>query len=160
VMAIRILLLICAVLSFESLADADHAPPLVIEGLATVVDGDGLKVEGTAKSIRMADIDAPELDQPYGPEASLALQQMLGDGYVQCEVDLIGDRGRLIATCYPRTSAGWSSVSLNNRMVRGGHAARYIEYSDNDGIRETEDVARKNCRGMWDDISPWCHRKK
>ena len=43
--------------------------------LVRVKDGDSLvaKVQGVAMDFRLADVDAPELDQPYGPQAKQEL---------------------------------------------------------------------------------------
>lgn len=43
----------------------------ILEGRCHVIDGDTIVIEGT--HVRLAGIDAPELDQPYGQKAKFAL---------------------------------------------------------------------------------------
>lgn len=71
------------------------AEPAAIEGLAQVIDGDTIAVEGTAPRIRLAYIDAPESTQPCydadnkrylcGSRAAGALSEIIGgNGRVSC----------------------------------------------------------------------------
>lgn len=43
----------------------------ILEGRCHVIDGDTIVIDGT--HVRLAGIDAPELDQPYGQKAKFAL---------------------------------------------------------------------------------------
>ncbi len=46
-----------------------------------MVDGDTFKIEydGAETSVRLALVDAPERDEPGGPEATAALRRIIGD---------------------------------------------------------------------------------
>lgn len=104
----------------------------------TVVDGDGLKLNGT--TWRLWGIDAPELRQacpdgwPAGQEAASYLRALLQGHSITCE-PRGGDRyGRLIGLC----RADGSDVQA--QMVRAGMAWAFSRYStDYEG---QEDQAR------------------
>ena len=90
-----------------------------IEGIASVVDGDTLKIHGTG--IRLHGVDAPESGQSCraadgkswrcGQRAALALSDRLGRKRVTC-TELDKDRyGRIVSVCradVPISTNGWS----------------------------------------------------
>lgn len=63
-----------------------------------MIDGDTIIVEKT--KIRLAGIDAPELDQPYGKKAKWAMHALCKGQVIT--VDLSGETShdRLVGTCY------------------------------------------------------------
>src|SRR5262249_34400729 len=86
--------------------------------LVRVKDGDSLvvRVQGVAMDFRLADIDAPEIDQPYGAQARRELQSLAkGQQLVLQPIDT--DR-------YGRTVAHvWNgSTYLNEELVKRGAA--------------------------------------
>src|SRR5690348_13391034 len=84
--------------------DPEHPPRAGDEGvfygpLVRVKDGDSLvaKIQGVAMEIRLAEIDAPELGQPYGRDARQALAS-LASGQQLVIMPLDTDRyGRTVA---------------------------------------------------------------
>lgn len=110
-----------------------------VEGRAQVVDGDSLVI--SAQRVRLAGIDAPELDQtcrrgetsyPCGREAKAALSRLVGGTAVSCA--FIGrDRyARDLAEC----RAG--DTDLNAAMVRAGHAVAFGNYEVEEGFAQAE----------------------
>lgn len=85
-----------------SRAAAPHprpSPPRILRGPAFVVDGDTIKIQG--QSIRLAGIDAPELDHPYGNQAKWALIRLCKGHDIRAEIiDGETTYERLVATCY------------------------------------------------------------
>jgi len=111
-----------------------------------VIDGDTL-VFRTASAqtlrIRLADIDTPELDQPWGEEAKAALS-----GWVQGErgrIDIVDtDRyGRLVATVWI------DDKNINRRLVREGYAWVYRKYLQDKTLLSLENNARAQKLGLW-----------
>jgi endonuclease YncB( thermonuclease family) len=104
---------------------ADDRGPSTI-GIATVVDGDTLRIGG--ETFRMQGIDAPELAQtcgawPAGEEARRTLVRLIGSKGVRCERTGTDRYGRTTAHCY----AG--DTDLGAALVRSGMAFAYTTYS-------------------------------
>ena len=99
---------------------------LCIERTVTrVIDGDTLDVEGSLR-IRLVLVDAPELSQTGGPEASDYLSSLcLGKQSLVDEDDYqIGDDpyGRVLAVVY------CGGTNTNAAMISSGHAQTYYTF--------------------------------
>jgi endonuclease YncB( thermonuclease family) len=145
--------------------DPAHPPRAGDEGvfygpLVRVKDGDSLvaKVQGVAMEIRLAEIDAPELEQPYGRVAKQELASLAsGQQLVIMPIDT--DR-------YGRTVAHvWNgSTHVNAELVKRGAAWFYSEYASTEALYDVEQQARNAKRGLWalplqDRLEPWEWRK-
>ena len=136
------------------------AEPLV--GVATVVDGDTLKIRG--QRIRLHGIDAPESGQscrtadgtPWrcGQKASLALSDRLGRSPVTCTAHDTDRYGRLVAVCHQE-----DGTDINRWMVAAGHALAYRRYSMD--YVAAENAARAAGAGLWQGsfVPPWDWRR-
>jgi endonuclease YncB( thermonuclease family) len=126
-----------------------------------VIDGDSIVLEsqGEKSSIRLSEIDAPERDQPYGPESKRALQR-LAHGREARIVVIDRDRyGRWVGDVWV------GEMRVNYEMVRQGHAWAYTRYAKSTAIVELEDEARREGRGLWrldpeDRQAPWQWRRR
>ena len=124
--------------------------------LSRVVDGNTVDLfTGTSSwpsfTIRLARIDAPELDQPYGYEAGQHLSDLLGEEYVlSCSARAADIHGRWLATC----------GVINHVMVLEGAAWAYDPLpcqrpahspcsSALTPLQEAERQARAVRRGLW-----------
>lgn len=107
--------------------------------------------------LRLADIDAPELDQPWGKEAGMALMAWVESRAISVEVLDIDRYGRWNAT-------GWvDSENINQRLVAEGYAWTYRKYLRDRIILDLEDIARSKKRGLWSSdapTEPWIWRRK
>ena len=85
-----------------------------------VTDGDSVWVEpvpaGPAVELRLQDIDAPEICQPWGPEAKRALQDLVLNKSVSVRVSGRDTHGRTLGTLYLDT------LNVNKTLVQEGHA--------------------------------------
>ncbi len=139
-----------------ALAIAAGAPAMAepISGVATVVDGDTIAVEGTEARIRFYGIDTPESKQTCddangqrylcGSQAAQYLASLIGrNGRVQCFEEDRDRYGRVVAECVTR-----GNVVLNAEMVRAGWAVEYKRYSDGRYTAE-ENEAKAARRGLW-----------
>lgn len=97
-------------------------PQRTLTGRCHVVDGDTIIVRG--QSIRLAGIDAPELDHPYGRNARLALIELCRGQIIRAEPDGEFTYGRLSATCFLPDGR-----DLAAEMVRLGHAVDWRKFS-------------------------------
>ncbi len=104
---------------------ADERGAAVI-GIATVVDGDTLRIGG--ETFRLKGIDAPELAQtcgswPAGEEARRALQRLVDRQGVRCERTGTDRYDRTTAHCHV------GDTDLGAALVRSGMASAYTTYS-------------------------------
>jgi len=146
--------------------DAAHPPRAGDEGvffgpLVRVQDGDSLviKVQGVAMDFRLADIDAPELDQPYGRAAKQELVTLV-KGQQLVMVPLDTDRyGRTVAQVWT------GKTHVNAELVKRGAAWFYSEFAHSPALYDVEQEARDAKRGLWalplqDRLEPWEWRKR
>jgi endonuclease YncB( thermonuclease family) len=146
--------------------DAKHPPRAGDEGVffgptVSVTDGDTLhaRIQGVVMEFRLADIDAPESDQPYGPRARDELRSLVqGKQLVLVFVDV--DRyGRVIADVWA------NDIYVNGEMARRGAAWFYAQYARNEALFEVENQARASKLGLWSlpkdqRVEPWIWRER
>ncbi|MEZ5798951.1 MAG: thermonuclease family protein [Paracoccaceae bacterium] len=94
----------------------------VFQGRCWVIDGDTIDIGGTR--IRLAGIDAPELDHPYGQRAKFALMRLCKGQVVRAVTEGDQSHDRWIATCTLPDGR-----DLSAEMVREGHAIDWPKFS-------------------------------
>lgn len=137
----------------------------VIRGVVTrVIDGDTVALrlnDGREVKVRLAEIDAPESNAPYGPESKQLLSYLVNRHLVQVDVDDVDRYGRLVGTLYLGRG---ESQSVNARMVQEGAAWVYRRYSSDEELARLEREAQHFQRGLWalpesDQVKPWVWRR-
>ena len=143
-------------------------------GVARVVDGDTIRVEG--RTFRLWGIDAPELIQACqrdgqnyacGREAAAYLRSLVAPGGAPVESANVLGAAQVI--CQPRASDQYGRTvalctlgdrDLGAEMVRAGWALVFTRHGT-DYANEEED-ARTNLRGLWVGSfeAPWDWRAK
>ena len=118
-----------------------------------VTDGDTIVLMDRTR-VRLHGIDAPERDQPYGPIATAALENMVARSVYLVEVD--EDRyGRLVGQLY-HSKEGYD---INASMVCAGYAWWYERYApDNQILNDCQDKAKEAGLRLWaddDPMAPW-----
>ncbi|GEM_PF-1353462 len=111
-----------------------------------VVDGDtvAFKVhKGPVEKVRLADIDTPERDQPWGTEATTALRQWSMSKPARIEVVDTDRYGRLVATLWV------GDENINRRLVKEGHAWVYLKYLRDTSLLKLEARAKSTRTGLW-----------
>ena len=141
-----------------------------IFGVAKVVDGDSIKINGM--KIRLFGVDAPEknqickknwlsisfftLSKEYycGKVATKKLKKFISNKKVKCVGNKTDKYSRLIAICYVRNK------DINMWLVRNGFAVSYKRYSSK--YLHQEKMAQKEKIGLWQGKfdMPWEWRKK
>lgn len=144
----------------------DAAPPEGADGplqgeVSRVHDGDTLTLEGAFGStrVRLAQIDAPELGQPWGEEAHEALRRLAGGRDAHLEVSDVDDYGRRVGDLFV------AGRHVNEALVREGHAWAYRRWIRDEEILEAEASARRERRGLWslpegERDPPWDWRRR
>lgn len=140
---------------------------VTIRGIAVhISDGDTLIVEdetGFKTIIRLAGIDAPESDQPFGNESSDTLSGLVEGKPVSVESKKIDRYGRTVG-----------KITLNGKdicleMVRRGFAWHFKLYEDEQPdwerkqYSDAEIIARNRRIGLWKDAypkEPWVFREE
>jgi len=125
-----------------------QAPPAASR-LPACVDNKPLKV-------RLAEIDAPEKEQPGGMESKQSLSGMVLKRRVSVDVQTVDKYGRLVA-----------HLAVNGRRVseeqlRRGMAWEYSNYHSNKTYVALEREAQRARRGLWAQagaVPPWEWRK-
>lgn len=125
--------------------------PPITGKVVSVHDGDTLTLlygKGKKLKVRLADIDAPETNQPYGDASRQALDDMVY-GHVVTVVPVTVDKyGRTVGQVWR------GKVAINLEMVRQGLAWRYDHYSQDPVLGQAQQQARAQRWGLWHDAHP------
>lgn len=131
--------------------------------VAYVIDGDTFQLSSHKLGdirIRIAEIDAPELQQPYGKKAKSYLKALIESETVICTI-LEKDRyGRYIAKI---NVPGTRNIDVAAEMVRAGYAWHYKKYSASQELSNIEIKAKLQKKGLWSDqsvVAPWIYRQQ
>jgi len=125
-----------------------------------VIDGDTIHLESKNISkikIRLADIDTPELNQPYGKKSKKILETLiLGEEVMIKKVGV--DRYKRVIGIVMK-----DNLDVNHFLVINGHAWCYDYYNKRHIIKIAESIAKRKKIGIWKNqnaIPPWEWRKK
>ncbi|MDN3577078.1 thermonuclease family protein [Chitinimonas viridis] len=145
-------------LSSSSFGVTPTAPPTVPAALSYSHDGDTLivQINGVRTSVRLQDIDAPELSQPWGKEAKTCLDRLITNRTLSVGSTSKDRYGRTLATVYV------DGLNLNLELVKQGCAWLYREYSSEAGFDAAEQAAKLAKLGLWAQLSPtapWDYRR-
>jgi len=93
-----------------------------ITGKCYVIDGDTIQI-GKVR-LRLAGIDAPELDHPWGKKAKWELVQLCKGHLITAELEPAISYDRVVATCFLPDGR-----DLSAEMVRRGYALDWPKFS-------------------------------
>ena len=124
-----------------------------------VIDGDTIKgkVEGKQITIRLVEIDAPEMDQPFGLESKNFLIKLTSNEKITYTSEGEDRYGRTLGKLFK------NKENLNALMVKSGFAWVYERYAKNQNLYVYQEVAKSKNLGLWQSkkpIAPWVWRKK
>lgn len=124
-----------------------------------VVDGDTLWFlhAGNREKLRLSQIDAPEMNQPFGLEATKLLETLILNEEITIVFQSKKDRyGRYLGEVFLHDE------NINKLLVRNGLAWVYDRYVTDDSYYEDLEIAKNQRINIWSDskqISPWEWRK-
>ena len=159
----------CLISFFITYNDVKSDEIKIISGIATVTDGDTLRIN--EKKIRLLGIDAPEKQQQCrkawlsisfltfnkqydcGEISTNKLKKKINNKSIKCKWTEKDRYKRLIAECYE------GKTNINAWMVQNGYAVAYRKYSTK--FIGQENIARKEKLGIWAGSfeMPWEYRK-
>tara|TARA_B100001121_G_scaffold80751_1_gene71597 strand:- start:17 stop:484 length:468 start_codon:yes stop_codon:yes gene_type:complete len=124
-----------------------------------VIDGDTIRAEVKGKEIkiRLVEIDAPEMNQPFGFKSKIFLNRLLYKKNVTLIAQGEDRYGRTLGEIYA------NGESANTLMIKFGFAWVYDRYAKDSSLYEYQDQARARSLGLWqakDPIAPWVWRKQ
>jgi endonuclease YncB( thermonuclease family) len=140
----------------QSIADAKNKTCTI----ESVYDGDSLRVSCLNKPLRLACIDAPELNQPHGVESRDYLNALVAGKDLEIVTRGEAGFGRTATIIYV------DNVNLQERLLSLGMVWYYPQYGskcrDIRGLKEAESTAKASKTGLWgtdNPISPWTWRR-
>ena len=124
-----------------------------------VVDGDTIRAEAKGKEIkiRLVEIDAPEINQPFGAQSKNFLNRLLYGKDVTLIAQGEDRYGRTLGAIYA------NGESANALMIKSGFAWVYDRYVKDSSLYKYQDQAKAENLGLWqakDPIAPWVWRKQ
>lgn len=144
-------------------ANQPHPPDRVVTGRCWVIDGDTIVI-GTLH-IRLAGIDAPELDHPWGQQSKWALVKLCKGQTITARIKPEMSHDRLVAECFLPDGR-----DLAAELVKAGLALDWPKFSGGKYRHlETADARKKLWRAnvrqsgvMWptDDMVPTAPRPR
>jgi micrococcal nuclease len=145
-------IVIIALASFSSLCQAKPAQVI------SVTDGDTLtaRIEGVARKVRIAAIDAPEIKQPFGVQSKQTLVNLCAGKSAEVTGDKLDKYSRVIA------SVSCNGTDVGTHMVKNGMAMVYDRYvNGHQYLYAHQNAAKNGKRGMWSGspIKPWEWRR-
>ncbi len=148
------LLLILAALAWERWGRAEIDSPEAFQApVLEVVDGDTVRIPGY--TVRLYGVDAPEKDQPFGPQATMCLAALVWGRIVEVYPRDEDRYGRLVAVLKV------GDREVNETLVARGCAWAYPKTGRE--YRDEERRAREQGLGLWsqpDPIPPWEWRRR
>ena len=170
--------LVTFILFYSTIALSSSAKTLQGK-VVKVVDGDTITIVDDRSfryRIRLAGIDTPEKDQPYGKESTKSLRWLVYDKGITVEYSKFDRYGRIIGKvlidpqgdmfCFAVDCTRKVDVGL--KQISTGMAWHYKRYQNEQSKEDrklyssAEREARKGQLGLWNDkkpISPWKWRK-
>lgn len=106
-----------------------------------VIDGDTF-VSGGFR-YRLAEIDAPEINQTFGIESKIYLKKLIENKRVYVDIISYDKYGRRIVKVY------LNGDYISEIMVREGFAFQYKRYSSSTTLKRLEQTAKKQRKGIW-----------
>ncbi|MFZ1679834.1 MAG: thermonuclease family protein [Rhizobiaceae bacterium] len=127
--------------------------PRTLSGVAYVLDGDTIAVNGT--QIRLFGIDAPELDHPYGKNAKWALVKLCKGHTIRAEIIETDDHGRVVAHCFRDDRRDLSAEMVSQGLALdwpkfSGGKYRNLEAADARKRLWLADVRQKGRMHVWE----------
>ena len=140
-------------LVFLLIAANAFAEPIVGK-VVRVLDGDTLVLlaNKTEHKIQLAEIDAPEKEQPWGSKAKQALSEKVFRRKITVDVVATDSYGKVLGRIWR------GARDISRELVAEGHAWVYRQYMTDKSLLNYERDAREQQLGLWsleNPVPPW-----
>ena len=127
-----------------------------------VIDGDTIwiKKDNNHIKVRLSYIDAPELKQNFGIRSRNFLSNLVLDKMIEVNTNKKDRYNRHLGEIYIHNTK--ESIFINTKMIKSGNAWVYKTYTNNPYLKNLEDYAKMNKKGLWNEqkiIEPWIFRR-
>ena len=127
-----------------------------------VIDGDTIwiKKDNNHIKVRLSYIDAPELKQNFGIRSRNFLSNLVLDKMIEVNTNKKDRYNRHLGEIYIHNTK--ESIFVNAKMIKSGNAWVYKTYANNPYLKNLEDYAKMNKKGLWNEqkiIEPWIFRR-
>lgn len=154
---LRVALAALVALALFSAGAPSRAAPIFDGRVVGVIDGDTIVVltpDRRRVKVRLAEIDAPEHDQPWGQRSKQALSDLVFAKSIRVQVVTTDRYGRTVG----RLHIGGKDI--NAQMVRQGAAWAYRQYLTDPSMLTFERDAKLQHVGLWSlpasqTVPPW-----
>lgn len=137
------------------------APCLAYAGNCKVIDvSDGdtftcFTEENEQIKVRLGEIDAPEIGQPYGSSSKQSLSALISSEMVKLDVQDTDSYGRTVARI-----KRMDGLDVNAQQIKVGAAWAYTQHLKDKSLLILEAQAKNNKLGLWalpvsDQVQPW-----
>jgi endonuclease YncB( thermonuclease family) len=133
--------------------------PTLVGKVVRISDGDTLVIlqDNQQIRIRLAEIDAPEIGQPFGKRSREHLASLCAGVIAQIVVQGKDRYGRTLGRVHCK------GVDTNAALVRVGLAWVYDRYVSDPSFYKLQEAARRERIGLWSDrnpVPPWVWRTR
>jgi endonuclease YncB( thermonuclease family) len=141
---------VCAFLAFAVLFSAPASATTLDAPVLRVVDGDSLVVliDGHKVHVRLKEIDAPEIKQPFGKLSRQSLVDICASQRARVIWTEKDRNGRLLGRVWCR------NIDANAEQVRRGMAWVFDRYVKDRSMYPLQERARAQRLGLWADAEP------
>ena len=133
-----------------------------------IVDGDSIRLQtsdGGEIDLRLASIDAPELNQTSGKSAKQHLEALTAGRtatFLQTDTDRYQRR---VVFMFVTVASGelLQTMEVNAQMVADGFAWHSVKYSNREQLSWLQQQAKQNRLGLWatlNPVPPWDYRDR
>lgn len=159
-LAVALMLGVLAGTSAQAAGPARATGGKTVQGIVTqVTDGDTLwlkPAQGKPVEVRLRDIDAPEICQPWGDESRKALSELALNKVASLQVQAHDKYGRAVGTLMIE------DINVSRFMVENGQAWSTRSRYDQGPLVKQEKMARALTRGLHSQggaVPPWEWRR-
>jgi micrococcal nuclease len=147
-------LLLSASIGAALLASTAQAEPEssgdIRAAVTSVIDGDSFIIEpsGIPMQVDLETSDAPEMLQPFGPEAKRHLESLI------LGKDVVISQSRTLEYRHITGVVTQESIDINRKMIAEGFAWADDHYSYSTDLKSVQAKAKKSKSGLWSQKNP------